>query len=69
MNATLLEDVSTKQISIESPSATVKKVDRSEPPPLAFFPKNGNIKKPIMFSATQPPPLVPIARNFAQEIR
>lgn len=41
--------------------------NKSEPPPLAFYPKNrGNIiQTPIIFSATEPPPLVPIARfNF-----
>lgn len=41
-------------------------VNKSEPPPLAFFPKNrGQTQKPIIFSATEPPPLVPITRNFA----
>lgn len=36
---------------------------KSEPPPLAFYPKNrGNLRTPIIFSATEPPPLVPIAR-------
>lgn len=41
--------------------------NKSEPPPLAFYPKNRrNIQTPIIFSATEPPPLVPIARfNFA----
>lgn len=41
--------------------------NKSEPPPLAFYPKNrGNLQTPIIFSATEPPPLVPIARcNFA----
>lgn len=38
----------------------------SDPPPLAFFPRSkGKPQKPIIFSATEPPPLVPIARNFA----
>lgn len=38
--------------------------NKSEPPPLAFF--RGNLQTPIIFSATEPPPLVPIARiNFA----
>lgn len=38
---------------------------RSDPPPLAFYPKNnGKIQKPIIISATQPPPLIPIERNF-----
>lgn len=37
----------------------------SDPPPLAFYPKNQRDQhKAIMFSATQPPPLVPIQRNF-----
>lgn len=42
--------------------------NKSEPPPLAFYPKKnrGNLQTPIIFSATEPPPLVPIARfNFA----
>lgn len=38
----------------------------SDPPPLAFYPKNnGRHAKPIIFSSTEPPPLVPIAKNFA----
>lgn len=37
---------------------------RSDPPPLAFFPKaNGKTQRPIIISATQPPPLVPIDRR------
>lgn len=33
----------------------------SDPPPLAFFPKAAKIcQKPILFSSTEPPPLVPI---------
>lgn len=37
-----------------------------DPPPLAFYPKiKGQPQKPIIFSATEPPPLVPIGRNFA----
>lgn len=37
----------------------------SDPPPLAFYPKNQRDQhKAIIFSATQPPPLVPIQRNF-----
>lgn len=64
MMVTLVEDISTKSSPVPQP-ITVKTVNRSEPPPLAFFPKKGNIQKPIIFSATEPPPLVPIARNFA----
>lgn len=40
-------------------------IKRSDPPPLAFYPKtNGKIQKPIIISATQPPPLIPIDRSF-----
>lgn len=47
------------------PSTVVGKTS-SDPPPLAFYPKtNGKQVKPIIFSSTEPPPLVPIARNFA----
>lgn len=39
---------------------------RLDPPPLAFYPKqmNGKVQRPIIISATQPPPLVPIERTF-----
>lgn len=37
---------------------------RSEPPPLAFYPKYPrNAGQPIIFSSTEPPPLVPILRR------
>lgn len=36
----------------------------SEPPPLAFFPKYQRTSaQPIIFSSTEPPPLVPIERK------
>lgn len=63
MDINLVEDISTK--ACLSQATGMKAVSRSEPPPLAFFPKNGNIQKPIIFSTTEPPPLVPIQRNFA----
>lgn len=49
--------------------AAITKIDSSSstsnPPPLAFYPKNKrNAHNAIIFSATQPPPLVPIKRNF-----
>ncbi|XP_031628164.1 uncharacterized protein LOC116343963 [Contarinia nasturtii] len=60
----IIGDAQSEQIL--SRSSTVEIVNRSEPPPLAFFPKSrGTAHKPIIFSATEPPPLVPIARNFA----
>lgn len=59
------DDLAMKSTTIVSQSTAGKNINRSEPPPLAFFPKNGNIQKPIMFSRSSPPPLVPITRNFA----
>lgn len=35
----------------------------SEPPPLAYFPKKQTAQRPILFTATEPPPLVPIQRR------
>lgn len=62
---TSTEELPVKQTSV-SKSITADTINKSEPPPLAFFPKNrGKTQTPIIFSATEPPPLVPIARNFA----
>lgn len=62
-----VEETLVKRILVTSkPDIKSSTVHKSEPPPLAFFPKNrGQIQKPIIFSATEPPPLVPIRRNFA----
>lgn len=50
--------------SISKP-ATCATSSSSDPPPLAFYPKyQRNPQKAIIFSASQPPPLVPIQRNF-----
>lgn len=52
--------------SVLSRAIEIVKKSVSEPPPLAFYPKRfGQPQKPIIFSATQPPPLVPIVRNFS----
>lgn len=73
----IIECVNLRQINSSSNGGQIDKsivkphangnFNKSEPPPLAFFPKNrGNSQTPIIFSATEPPPLVPIARfNFA----
>lgn len=59
------EEAQVKSVPVTLNPSTVE-TTKSEPPPLAFYPKNrGKTQKPIMFSATEPPPLVPIARNFA----
>lgn len=59
-----IDDIQSEPIL--SRSSTVEMVNRTEPPPLAFFPKSRNTThNPIIFSATEPPPLVPIKRNFA----
>lgn len=63
-----IESSSTKAINVTNSNVNEINFNKSEPPPLAFYPKNrGNTQaEPIIFSATEPPPLVPIARfNFA----
>lgn len=60
------ENIQMKPTPIASRSTAANVVNKSEPPPLAFYPKNRDkSQKPIIFSATEPPPLVPITRNFA----
>lgn len=57
------DDVPVKMAIVTKTSQTDS--TKSEPPPLAFYPKNrGKSQQPIIFSATEPPPLVPIANNF-----
>lgn len=67
----IVEPATSQEVHIEpqlivAKSSVIDHLNKSEPPPLAFYPKNrGKTQQPIIFSATQPPPLVPIARNFA----
>lgn len=68
-NGSLNIESSTKTI-ISNSNSNVNEINfnKSEPPPLAFYPKNRRniLQTPILFSTTEPPPLVPIARfNFA----
>lgn len=50
----------------DSPEIIERTKNKSDPPPLAFYPRNnGKSQTPIIFSATEPPPLVPIGRNSA----
>lgn len=60
------ESVQMKPTQIAATSNAVDVFNnKSEPPPLAFYPKNRNkLQKPIIFSATEPPPLVPITKHF-----
>lgn len=60
-------DASVAALSTASNIATTSLPQRictsADPPPLAFFPKNcKRSQKPIIFSATEPPPLVPIQK-------
>lgn len=61
------DDVPERQVPAISKPVSIKTVNKSEPPPLAFFPKNRGKQthQPIIFSTTEPPPLVLIARNLA----
>lgn len=53
-------------IPIDMRPPPIEITTKSEPPPLAFYPKNRTkLQQPIIFSATEPPPLVPITRTFA----
>lgn len=62
----VVDEVPERQVPAISKAVSEKTVNKSEPPPLAFYPKNRGkqTQQPIMFSATEPPPLVPITRNF-----
>lgn len=61
-------EVSIKSQSIVSKTVAVKTINKSEPPPLAFYPKmrGKTTQQPIIFSATEPPPLVPIASHMKE---
>lgn len=59
-----ISSVSASNSSLATPqSIEILNKNLSEPPPLAYYPKNSKSQKPIIFSSTQPPPLVPIVRN------
>lgn len=65
-STTTMEDIQLSPTQVATDSNIVDKSNKSEPPPLAFYPKNrGKTQRPIIFSATEPPPLVPITRHFA----
>lgn len=65
----LVRSESTAQSSVSAkPASTTAGEDASQPitsdpPPLAFFPRKFKTRHAILFSATQPPPLVPIRRR------
>lgn len=53
--------------SIKTSKPTKELKSSTGPPPLAFFPKTAKgLQKPIIFSTTEPPPLVPIRKQYAR---
>jgi len=65
-----IENNETNHNGTQSVKPTKALAYTTDPPPLAFFPKTAKgFQKPIIFSSTEPPPLVPIRKQYARIVR